>query len=195
MFIKKSTCLHFVHSTSIYWIHYYVSCRIWGVGNTNVSIKNKTEHCPSFHKMSHGSSYSKAFRREKRFYSLLMREFPVTTCWLENTLSETFQALTNIVLIVTPPFLLQLYRWAENIVEKRKIWGSQLDLQNKTKRRPHCLSSYSTLFPSARLYLQSPATLPEFTPNNSWLFQKSNLPRNDLKKKKLSLLRICKRIC
>lgn len=149
MFIEKSTCLHFVHSTNIYWIHYYVPCRTWGVGNTNVS--QKTEHCPSFHKMSHGSSYSKASWREKRFYSLFMREFQVKIFWLENTLSVAFQALTNIMLIFTPPFLLHLYRWEEDIDEKRKIWGSQLDLQNKKKQRPHCLSSYSTLFPPARL--------------------------------------------
>lgn len=46
--------------------------------------EQKNESCPSFHNMSHGSSFSKATWREKRFYSLFMRKFQVKTFWLEN---------------------------------------------------------------------------------------------------------------
>lgn len=35
--------------------------------------------------------------------------------------------------------------------ETRKIWGSQLEPRNKTKQKPHYLSSHSVLFPSAKL--------------------------------------------
>lgn len=87
------------------------------------------QHYPPFHKMFHGSSYSKVSWREKRFYSLFVREFQVQTFWLENTLSEAFQAFINTILIFTQPFLLQLCRWDEEDLRK-SAWATK---QNKTK--------------------------------------------------------------
>lgn len=171
---EKSTCLHFVHSTNTYWIHYYVPRRIWSVGNTKVS-KKKKNMVPPFTKCPVLVVTVKHLGDRRGFTHFLWESFK--TFWLENTLSEAFQAFTNLMLIFTHPFLLQLHRWEE-------IWGSQLDPQNETKTLLfiiifNFISFYKTVLPSmiSHFLYQS---LHQITLG---YFQKSNLPRNDLKKK------------
>lgn len=150
--------------------------------------KKKKDMVPPFTKCLMVVVTVKHLGDKRGFTHFFMSEFQVKTFWLENTLSEAFQAFTNIMLIFTHPFLLQLHRWEE-------LWGSQLDPQNKTKTLLfiiifNFISFYKIVLPSmiSHFLYQSSHQI------TLGYFQKSNLSRNGFKKK-LSLLRICKRIC
>ena len=80
--------------------------RVLGVGDTKV---NQEDTVTPFTKCLMGVATVTHPGERRGSAHIFAREFKVKTFWMENKLSEVFQVLTNITLMFTQPFLLQLW--------------------------------------------------------------------------------------